>query len=444
MKPRKGLEWVLAYPTPTEDSPVGLTPLSIMQPGAMFQARGLSVKYFDQRYDPPGMFDDLVKEAKNCGVSCFTGKQSAYASDLLARAKKINPKVRTHVGGHHARLCTDDVRAEPNVDNVWPDRWYGEEFFPWSEEDKRLWKRGDVQYQTSRGCSYGCGFCALRSPWIPTPVDRIEKELSMIAELRGGLDYISLTDPNAGQGFGRNEQGNFKIDRLQRMKDIGGIFKRIGLKWDGNIRSDYITPEYRDAIVDSGCNSLEFGAESGNDYFLRKVIRKGHGIDAIKKANILFSDTPISVMNSFIRGMPRETHAQWLDTMDMIDWIMEEAPNARVSVFNFTPYPGGPAYDEAVAGVGGYPAFNPPKTMRGWGELNLMVDNTYWCAGMNFRLDNSRKNFQGKDWKIIEPYISLARKFWISRTPEEFPGVEVEALIAKQVQKLNQQIAEVA
>jgi len=150
------LDWLLAYPNPTDDSPYSLTPLSIMMPGAMFRAKGLTVKYFDQRFDPPEMFAELAKDAENCGVSCFTGKQSAYASDLLTRAKELNPKIINHVGGHHARLCTEDVKAEPMVDNVWPERWYGENFFPWDEEDKRLWKRGDVQYQTSRGCSYNC------------------------------------------------------------------------------------------------------------------------------------------------------------------------------------------------------------------------------------------------------------------------------------------------
>mgnify|MGYP001570771576 FL=1 len=439
------LDWLLAYPLPSTDSPFGLTPLSIMQPGAMFRARGKSVRYFDQRYDPPEMFDELAREATNVGVSCFTGKQSAYASDLLSRVREINVKAYTHVGGHHARLCTEDVRAEPIVDHVWPDRWYGEEHFAWNEDDQKQWKRGIVQYQTSRGCSYNCSFCALRSPWVPKEVGAIERELSMIAELRGGLDTISLTDPNTGQGLERRDDGAvIHHDRLDRMKQIGAIFRRLGIRWDGNVRSDYITPEYRDAIVESGCYSLEFGAESGSEFFLRKVIHKGHGVDAIKTANHLFQGTGVSIMNSFIRGMPRETHEQWLDTMNLIDWLMAECPDARVSVYRFTPYPGGPAYDDAVKGVDGYPKFTPPKTMKGWGSLELMADNTYWCAGMCFRQDNTRKNFQGEDWAMIEPYVALAKTLWKDRRPEDFPGAEVARLVAAQVAKGNKQTAEAA
>ena len=151
----------------------------------------------------------------------------------------------------------------------------------------------------------------------------------------------------------------------------------------------------------------------------------------------------ISVMNSWVRGMPTETHEQWLDTMNLIDWIMEIAPEARASIYRFTPYPGGPAYDMAVRGEG-ISKFTPPTTMRGWGELKLMVDATYWCAGMCFRLDNTEKNFPGEDWKLIEPYVQLARQLWKERRPEDFPGEDVEKLITWQVRKHNAQSAKVA
>lgn len=438
-----GLDWVFAYPSPCLDSPFNLTPLSIMYPMKMQEDAGCSVVGWDGRWDPPEMLDDYIKKAANIGVSCFTGYQCGRAADILMRAKELNPKIITHVGGHHARMCPEDVKAEPFVDVVWPERAYHEHSFPWSTECQRLWARGDFQYITSSGCPYGCTFCALRSAWTPRPLDQIEREIDAIHE-KFGYKEVSFSDPNIGFNRTRVNGKNVSVDRVERLKGIGRILRKHGIRFDGNIRSDYITPELTEVMAWSGCYSIEFGCESGNDWFLQKVIRKGHGIDAIKNANKCMAGSGISVMNSWVRGMPRETHEQWLDTMNLIDWIMEVAPEARASVYRFTPYPGGPAYDDAVAGIG-IEKFDPPKTMKEWGSMKLMVDATYWCAGLCFRLDNTTKNFPGEDWKIIEPYVLEARRLWKERRPEDFAHAEeVERLITWQVRKHNAQLAQVA
>ncbi len=79
-----------------------------------------------------------------CGICPVSHHLAASkAMDVIERAKEINPKIIVNVGGHHARLCTEDVKREPLVDVVWPDRAYGEDLFPFSPATHRLWKRGD-------------------------------------------------------------------------------------------------------------------------------------------------------------------------------------------------------------------------------------------------------------------------------------------------------------
>lgn len=437
------LDWVLAYPLPTQDSPYGLTPLSILYPGAMFEAQGKRVEYWDARWDPPDMLDDLIRDAVEIGVSCFTGYQCSHAADILIRAKELKPGIITHVGGHHARLCPEDVNREPFVDIVWPDRSYGEHLFPWSKAAKRLWRRGDVQYITSSGCPYACSFCALRSAWTPRPIDQIERELKTLHN-DIGFTEVSFTDPNIGFELTKITGAWERHERIPRLKAIGKILRDLGVRWDGNIRSNYFTPELVNVLAESGCFSIEIGCESGNDHFLRKVIQKGHGVASIKNAARLVRGSGISIMYSFIRGMPRESEEAKTDTLDLIDWITETDPDARISLYNFAPYPGGPAYEDAVAGVGGFPRFTPPETMADWGKLKLMVSPAYWVTGLNFRMDNTRKNFPGKDWELIAPYWELARKRWAQRDVDNFPAEEVETLIAAQVAKRNKQIAEAA
>ena len=428
------LDMLMVYPNPSSDSPYGLTPLSILFPGAMFEEQGMSVDYHDCRWDKPGRLVELVDQASQIATSAFTGYQAAHAAEILINAKRQNPEIITHLGGHHARLCTKDVEAEWFVDKVWPNRSYGEHLFPYSTKAKRLWKRGTVQYQTSSGCYFGCSFCALRTMWEPREQDRIDRELRTIHN-DVGFREVSFTDPNIGiQKYKQNGEWKFK-DRLQRIRAIGGTLNDLGVRWDGNIRSDYLTPELVDVLAESGCYSLEIGCESGNEEFLRKVIHKGHGVESIKNAARLVKGSGISIMYSFIRGMPRESEEAKNDTMELIDWIVDTDPNARISMYQYAPYPGGPAYQDAITGVAGYPLFKPPKTMAGWGKLKLMVSPAYWITGLLFRMDNTLKNFPGDDYKLIAPYIALARKQWDARDIDNFPAEEVEALVAAQVAK---------
>jgi len=87
--------------------------------------------------------------------------------------------------------------------------------------------------------------------------------------------------------------------------------------------------------------------------------------------------------------------------------------------------------------VEGFPKFTPPTTMEGWGNLRLMVSPIYWIAGLNFRMDNTRKNFPGDDWQKIEPYVKLAQEKWRKREMDDFPCSEVESLISEQIRVRN-------
>lgn len=425
---------LLVYPVPTTDSPVNLTPLSILFPGALFEEQGLKVTYFDERFDDEEILVELIKNSKEIGVSAFTGHQTGRAADILIKAKKINPDIITGVGGHHARILPEQILKEPFVDKVWTERVYGENLFPYNEGTKIHFQRSDMQYFTSRGCPFICSFCALSSPWMPKDIRQLDRELKAIHN-DIGFKEISFSDPNIACGVYKKDGKTAILDRVERIRQIGKTLKDIDVRWDGNIRANYITPEMVEALVESNCYSLEFGCESGSDFFLRKIIKKGEGVDEIKTAVKNICGSGISVMYSFMANMPRESHEMLLETLDLIDWIVETDPQARVSIYNYAPYPGTPMFDDAVAGVEEYPKFVPPTTMKGWGQMRLMLSPLYWITGLCFRKDNSRKNFPGEDWKLIEPYIEIAEKKWKSRDIDDFPYEEVEKLIASQIEK---------
>lgn len=428
------IDILLVYPIPTTDSPVKLTPLSILFPGAYFEKQGMKVEYFDERFDSEEMLIELIKVSKEIGVSAFTGYQAGQAAEILEKAKKIKPDIITGVGGHHARLLPEQVLSEPFVDKVWTERCYGEDLFPYNERTKIHFLRTDMQYFTSRGCPFNCSFCALSSPWVPKDIKEVERELKIIHN-DIGFKEISFSDPNIAFGFYKADKITVKMDRVERIRQIGKIMRDLDVKWDGNMRATYLTPEMVDALVESNCYSLEIGCESGNDYFLKKILKKGYGVDAIKQAAKNVRESNFSIMYSFIANMPRETYEMLKDTLDLIDWIAATDPNARISIYNYAPYPGTPMYNDAINGVDGYPKFTPPTTMKGWASLKLMKTPIYWIAGLCFRKDNTRKNFPGEDWKLIQPYVELAEKKWKERDIYDFPCEEVGKIITQQLER---------
>ena len=430
------LDVLLAYPRPAEESPAAYTPLSILFPGAMFEAEGKSVAYWDERFDSQEEFDGLARDAVEVGVSAFTGTQAGRAARLLQRAKLLNPRVVGAVGGHHVRILPEQVLAEPFVDKIYATPPYGEDLFPWGPQYVKHFARTDTQYFTSRGCPYACSFCALRSPWVPRAAQTVERELKTIHDAVG-FKEISFSDPNIATGVWRGDDGTMqRMDRVERIKAIGNITRSLGVRWDGNMRSPYLTPAMVDALVESQCYSLEIGCESGDDWFLRHVIRKGHGVDSIRNACRVMKGSGISLIYSFITGMPRETPAQRARTFDLIDEIAAEDPLARISIYQFSPYPGSPMYDEAVAGVEGFPKFDPPTTMEGWGALRLMRTAAYWVTGLTFRRDNLVKNFPTpEEMEKIQPYVDLALRRWKDRDVDNFPVDEVEAIVSQQVSR---------
>jgi len=425
---------VLAYPKPSNDSPVKLTPLSILFPGTLFEKNGLKVAYYDERFDSEDMLIELIKNSKEIGVSAFTGYQAGQAIAILEKAKAINPAIITGVGGHHARILPEQVLAEPAVDKVWAERSYGDDLFPYNERTKIHFERTDMQYFTSRGCPFSCAFCAISSEWIPKNIKDVEKELTIIHD-DIKFEKISFSDPNIAYGLDKPGPQSSNKDRVKRINQIGKIMRKLNVKWDGNMRCTYVTPEMVDALIGSQCYSLELGCESGNDFFLKNRIKKGHGVDAIKMAVNNIKNSGVSVMYSFVANMPGETKEMRSDTMALIDWIIATDSNARVSVYSYAPYPGSRFYEEAITGAQCYPKFSPPTSMKGWSEMRLMIAPIYWIAGLCFRLDNSRKNFQGDDWRLIEPYVKLAQEKWKSRNVDEFPCEEVEKLIQQQLRK---------
>ncbi|MBT7903308.1 B12-binding domain-containing radical SAM protein [Candidatus Woesearchaeota archaeon] len=413
MKDKK-IDYLFVYPKPTTDSPNKQVPLSIIYPGNYFMSKGFNVEFHDCRFENES---DLFKKAKNSkifAVSAMTGFQCGEAARLMKLAKKINPKIKTLLGGYHATLRKDEVLKERFVDDVVVGR-LGEDLFPFNEKTRYLFEQTDFQWSTSTGCWGKCTFCCLEKKWNPKPLDVLEKELIKLhKELR--FKHITFIDPNIGANY-------------KRVEEIGKILKKLGdITFHANIRNDALTEKMVNALEGANCISLEVGCESGDDHMLKNIINKGHDKKIILRTARFLSKTNITAMYSFIAHMPYETKKSLNKTLDLIDKIQKIDSNARTSIYTYTPFPNTEMFDMAVKA-----GFKPPTTMVGWSKIGMSSNPLYWIVGLQFRKDNTRRNFPGITRLKILPFEILAAGLWKFRVINWFPSELVSKIIKRAV-----------
>ncbi len=229
----------------------------------------------------------------------------------------------------------------------------------------------DITYLSSTGCPYSCRYCSQIYQYWPRPVEHIDRDLSAIHH-DTGFEHVAYVDPNMTH-YQWTDEDNKKIrfDNVDRLRQIGAIHRKLNITFDCSMRVPNVTAPMVEALVEARCTKLFLGCESGNERVLRKVMLKGHGVQAIRDAAQRLAGSGISTLYSFIGFAPGEALEETHDTMDLIDWITETDDNARVSVYSYAPYPGTPMYEDAVAGKFG-PPFVPPTTMRAWADRRMM------------------------------------------------------------------------
>jgi len=413
----RDIDYLFVYPSPTEDSPNKLVPLSILYPGNYYMEQGYKVEFHDCRFDSEKRLFELAKRAKIFAVSAMTGYQCGETVRLMERAKSENPEIKTLLGGYHATLLANEVIKEPIIDDVYPGR-LGEDLFPYNEKTKRLFEITDLQWSSSTGCWGECTFCCLEKRWKPKPLDILEKELRTLhKDLK--FKHITFIDPNIGAS-------------PARIRRIGEILKDLDVKFHANIRNDVLTKEMVSALVEANCESLEVGGESGDNYMLKHIIKKGHTKETTIRTAYNLRDTNITTMYSFMANIPYEKKVHRKRTFDLIDKIHRIDKNARTSIYNYTPYPQTEMFDMAVK-LG----FKPPTTMVGWSKMGMASNPIYWIAGLTFRKDNTKRNFPGIKRLKIFPFELLALVFWKLRIMGWFPSNTVSKLIKKAVEENN-------
>jgi len=193
---------------------------------------------------------------------------------------------------------------------------------------------------TSRGCPYGCVFCAshvalgrkfrAHSPrYVADEMEHLVRDF--------GVDEVILNDDT------------FTLDPGRVRGICGEILRRnIRLSWFCFARANTVTPELLALMKRAGCFSIGFGVESGDPGILASINKKVT-VEEIRQGVGWANEAGLKTQCFFVFGNPGET----AETVEKtIRFAIELRP--VLSFFNMmVPYPGTEMFDAHFGGTEG-------------------------------------------------------------------------------------------
>jgi len=218
-----------------------------------------------------------------------------------------------------------------------------------------------IAYHSSIGCPFTCSFCGVvpifEARWKGKSATNIYNDLKYLKEKFGG-DSFQFHD------------NNFFVSE-KRSVEFANLIQPEKMKWwaEGRIDTmDLFSDDSLQAIADSGCTMIFFGAESGNNQLLHQMDKGGKQTgEKIKSFARRIKKFGIIPEYSFVLGLPASTEKQvWQQIYDEVSFIKEIKtinPQTEIVIYVYTPVPteGSELYADSVAR-----GFSFPKTLDEW------------------------------------------------------------------------------
>lgn len=181
---------------------------------------------------------------------------------------------------------------------------------------------------SSRGCPFGCNFCA-NNAWgkslrMRSPENLIE-ELKLLKRDYGYESFMFFDD-------------TMTVDK-KRMDRICDLIKELDVIYRCFIRSDTVDQNIIAKMRDSGCVEVGIGVESGSQRILNNV-NKGETVKMNMRAIKLCHAAGIRTKGFLIVGLPGEDRNSIKETVS----FLEEANLNDLDISIYTPYPGSYIY----------------------------------------------------------------------------------------------------
>lgn len=194
-----------------------------------------------------------------------------------------------------------------------------------------------VQTVTSRGCPFGCTFCATNATWEKRitfySAERVVEEIKYLIS-NFGIEEMWFGD----DGFTANRKRTIEIcERL--------IKEKIRIPWrlPNGVRLETIDDSLVSLMKKAGCYMIGIGVETGSrDMMVR--IKKKLDLDIVNGKVRILKRHKILTSGFFIIGFPDETKEELKNTIDFI----LKSPLERMQISIFAPYPGSEEFNKIL------------------------------------------------------------------------------------------------
>ena len=175
----------------------------------------------------------------------------------------------------------------------------------------RYIKRPILPVMTTRSCPYGCDFCPhslfhTSEEYMMRPARDVIKEIEVLQQKYKVLN-IEFYDPT----FGINK--DHTLDICQGIKELNKRGNPMG--WSCYSRCDLLSKDMLIEFKKSGCHTILFGVESGNDKVLART-QKHLDLEVVRTFIQNCEELGIQTIASFILGLPLDTPATLRQTIN--------------------------------------------------------------------------------------------------------------------------------
>lgn len=358
---------------------------------------------------------ELLPRAACLGVSVITGTPISDAMAVSAIARRVAPQVPVVWGGWHpsifpeqclregsAQYCIigqgeltfaelldalDSGKGAEGIEGLaylrdgecirTPERRFTDinSFPPYDyglvplERYFELKKMRQIDFYSSQGCPYRCGFCA--DPYVYNRRWSGLKGPRMLSDVFEAVRSYGIRDVLF-------QDENFFANRSRVREFCEGVAERGGtFTWAATSRADQIAPlddDILQAAARANLRKVMIGAESGSQEMLDLMKKDTLAEEAVISAEKL-ARHGIGATFGFIVGFPEENFSETLKTLDVIKEIKKIDRRFEFNIFFFTPYPGTDLYEYIVS-----KGYRVPRSLSEWSDIDFIMYSGYWVG----------------------------------------------------------------